>query len=205
MNEQLRIIVNPVDAQPTSQVLAVAAVLALEWAAPYVHSVIGVDGQFVIRPEIDAAGGLLRLDAERSERLRLAGRDAVSEDESEIHIVEDDKGGWNIPTRLDSWWATGAALSATAFVGTTATGVAIAEILAISNRTEQRCIELLEKSQQWAMRQIDDLLRITADENPRLLADLMSSLSSQAEALAEAHALLRGRYQADIETISEHL
>ncbi len=205
MNEQLRIIVNPVDSQPTSQVLAVAAVLALEWAAPYVHSVIGVDGQFVIRPEIDAAGGLLRLDAERSERLRLAGRDAVSEDESEIHIVEDDKGGWNIPTRLDSWWATGAALSATAFVGTTATGVAIAEILAISNRTEQRCIELLEKSQQWAMRQIDDLLRITADENPRLLADLMSSLSSQAEALAEAHALLRGRYQADIETISEHL
>ncbi len=205
MNEQLRIIVNPVDAQPTSQVLAVAAVLALEWAAPYVHSVIGVDGQFVIRPEIDAAGGLLRLDAERSERLRLAGRDAVSEDESEIHIVEDDKGDWNIPTRLDSWWATGAALSATAFVGTTATGVAIAEILAISNRTEQRCIELLEKSQQWAMRQIDDLLRITADENPRLLADLMSSLSSQAEALAEAHALLRGRYQADIETISEHL
>ena len=205
MNEQLRIIVNPVDSQPTSQVLAVAAVLALEWAAPYVHSVIGVDGQFVIRPEIDAAGGLLRLDAERSERLRLAGRDAVSEDESEIHIVEDDKGGWNIPTRLDSWWATGAALSATAFVGTTATGVAIAETLAISNRTEQRCIELLEKSQQWAMRQIDDLLRITADENPRLLADLMSSLSSQAEALAEAHALLRGRYQADIETISEHL
>tara|TARA_B100000579_G_scaffold427273_1_gene435674 strand:+ start:1625 stop:2242 length:618 start_codon:yes stop_codon:yes gene_type:complete len=205
VNEQLRIIVNPVDAQPTSQVLAVAAVLALEWAAPYVHSVIGVDGQFVIRPEIDAAGGLLRLDAERSERLRLAGRDAVSEDESEIHIVEDDKGDWNIPTRLDSWWATGAALSATAFVGTTATGVAIAEILAISNRTEQRCIELLEKSQQWAMRQIDDLLRITADENPRLLADLMSSLSSQAEALAEAHALLRGRYQADIETISEHL
>ncbi|HAF69402.1 MAG TPA: hypothetical protein DCL16_09800 [Acidimicrobiaceae bacterium] len=205
MNEQLRIIVNPVDSQPTSQVLAVAAVLALEWAAPYVHSVIGVDGQFVIRPEIDAAGGLLRLDAERSERLRLAGRDAVSEDESEIHIVEDDKGDWNIPTRLDSWWATGAALSATAFVGTTATGVAIAEILAISNRTEQRCIELLEKSQQWAMRQIDDLLRITADENPRLLADLMSSLSSQAEALAEAHALLRGRYQADIETISEHL
>ena len=205
MNEQLRIIVNPVDSQPTSQVLAVAAVLALEWAAPYVHSVIGVDGQFVIRPEIDAAGGLLRLDAERSERLRLAGRDAVSEDESEIHIVEDDKGDWNIPTRLDSWWATGAALSATAFVGTTAPGVAIAEILAISNRTEQRCIELLEKSQQWAMRQIDDLLRITADENPRLLADLMSSLSSQAEALAEAHALLRGRYQADIETISEHL
>ena len=205
MNEQLRIIVNPVDSQPTSQVLAVAAVLALEWAAPYVHSVIGVDGQFVIRPEIDAAGGLLRLDAERSERLRLAGRDAVSEDESEIHIVEDDKGDWNIPTRLDSWWATGAALSATAFVGTTATGVAIAETLAISNRTEQRCIELLEKSQQWAMRQIDDLLRITADENPRLLADLMSSLSSQAEALAEAHALLRGRYQADIETISEHL
>ncbi|HAX05027.1 MAG TPA: hypothetical protein DCX77_05060, partial [Acidimicrobiaceae bacterium] len=114
-------------------------------------------------------------------------------------------GDWNIPTRLDSWWATGAALSATAFVGTTAPGVAIAEILAISNRTEQRCIELLEKSQQWAMRQIDDLLRITADENPRLLADLMSSLSSQAEALAEAHALLRGRYQADIETISEHL
>ncbi|HAX06031.1 MAG TPA: hypothetical protein DCX77_10170, partial [Acidimicrobiaceae bacterium] len=97
MNEQLRIIVNPVDSQPTSQVLAVAAVLALEWAAPYVHSVIGVDGQFVIRPEIDAAGGLLRLDAERSERLRLAGRDAVSEDESEIHIVEDDKGDWNIP------------------------------------------------------------------------------------------------------------
>ena len=95
--------------------------------------------------------------------------------------------------------------SATEFVGTTATGIAIAETLAISDRTEQRCIELLEKSQRWAMEQIDDLLRATATSNPRILADILLSLSSEVETLADTHAILRARYQADIDTISEHL
>tara|TARA_Y100000768_G_scaffold122544_1_gene90638 strand:- start:4298 stop:4894 length:597 start_codon:yes stop_codon:yes gene_type:complete len=198
-------VINPVGHQPTSQVVAVAAALALEWAAPYVTSVIGEDGPFVIQPEDDAVGGLLRLDPERSERLQLAGRDALSEGESQICIAEDDEGNWNIPDRLDSWWATGVALSATEFVGTTATGIAIAETLAISNRTEQRCIELLEKSQRWAMKQIDEVLRATANSNPRILADILLSLSSEVETLADTHAILRARYQADIDTISEHL
>ena len=205
MNERLRIVINPVEHQPTSQVLAVAAALALEWAAPYVTCVIGNDGPFVIQPDDDAVGGLLRLDPERSERLQLAGRDALSEVESEICIAEDDEGNWNIPDHLDSWWVTGVALSATEFVGTTATGIAIAETLAISDRTEQRCIELLEKSQRWAMEQIDDLLRATATSNPRILADILLSLSSEVETLADTHAILRARYQADIDTISEHL
>ncbi len=205
MDERLRIVINPVGHQPTSQVVAVAAALALEWAAPYVTSVIGEDGPFVIQPEDDAVGGLLRLDPERSERLQLAGRDALSEGESQICIAEDDEGNWNIPDRLDSWWATGVALSATEFVGTTATGIAIAETLAISNRTEQRCIELLEKSQRWAMKQIDEVLRATANSNPRILADILLSLSSEVETLADTHAILRARYQADIDTISEHL
>lgn len=205
MNKRLRIVINPTETQPTSQALAVAAVLALEWAAPYVNSVIGNDGQFVIQPDLDAVGGLLRLDPERSERLKLAGRDAITEGESEIRIFEDDKGNWNVPDQLDSWWATGVALAATEFVGVTATGIALAETLAISNRSEQRSIELLEKSQRWALEQIDDLLRVTAANNPRVLADLLLSLSSEVETLADTHAILRARYQMDIETISEHL
>ena len=205
MNKRLRIVINPTETQPTSQALAVAAVLALEWAAPYVNSVIGNDGQFVIQPDLDAIGGLLRLDPERSERLKLAGRDAITEGESEIRIFEDDKGNWNVPDQLDSWWATGVALAATEFVGVTVTGIALAETLAISNRSEQRSIELLEKSQRWALEQIDDLLRVTAANHPRVLADLLLSLSSEVETLADTHAILRARYQTDIETISEHL
>lgn len=205
MNDELRIVVNPVGHQPTSQVLAVAAVLALEWAAPYVNSVIGDNGPFVIQPQVEAVGGLLRLDPERSERLQLAGRSALSEGESEIRIAEDDEGNWNIPDQIDNWWVAGLALSATEFVASTANGIAIAETLAIGNRTDQRCIDLLEKSQQWAMKQIDDLVRATADSNPRLLGNLLLSLSSEVETLADTHANLRARYQADIETISEHL
>lgn len=205
MNDQLRIVVNPAGHQPTSQVLAVAAVLALEWAAPYVSSTIGNNGPYVIRPQVEAVGGLLRLDPERSERLQLAGRSALSDGESQIRIAEDGDGNWNIPDQIDNWWIVGIALSATEFVATTTSGTAIAETLAINNRTEQRCIELLEISQQWAMKQIDDLLRTTAISNPRLLGNLLLSLSAEVETLADTHANLRARYQADIETISEHL
>ena len=73
MNDQLQIVVRPHDDQPTNQVLAVGALLALQWAAPYARTTIGSDGQFVTEPEIDAVGGLLRLDSERTERLRLRG------------------------------------------------------------------------------------------------------------------------------------
>jgi hypothetical protein len=166
---------------------------------------MGSDGQFVTEPEIEAVGGLLRLDPERTERLRAAGRDAVWDGESEIHIVEDEKGSWNIPTQIDSWWATGVALAATSFTATTPTGIAIAETLAVPNRNEQQAIELLERSQDWALQQIDEALRAIADRNPRLLANLLLSLSAKVETLTDTHALLRARYQADIETIGEHL
>ncbi len=205
MDDQLQIVIRPHDDQPTNQVLAVGAVLALRWAAPYVHTTMGSDGQFVNEPEIEAVGGLLRLDPERTERLRAAGRDAVWDGESEIHIVEDEKGSWNIPTQIDSWWATGVALAATSFTATTPTGIAIAETLAVPNRNEQQAIELLERSQDWALQQIDEALRAIADRNPRLLANLLLSLSAKVETLTDTHALLRARYQADIETIGEHL
>ena len=205
MDDQLQIVVRPHDEHPTNQVLAVGAVLALQWAAPYVHTTMGSDGQFVTEPEIEAVGGLLRLDPERTERLRTAGRDAVRDGESEIHIVEDQKGNWNIPTQIDSWWATGVALAATSFTATTPTGIAIAETLAVPNRNEQQAIELLERSQDWALQQIDEALRAIADRNPRLLANLLLSLSAKVETLTDTHALLRARYQADIETIGEHL
>ena len=68
MNDQLQIVVRPHDDQPTNQVLAVGALLALQWAAPYARTTIGNDGQFVTETEIDAVGGLLRLDSERTER-----------------------------------------------------------------------------------------------------------------------------------------
>ena len=205
MDDQLQIVIRPHDDQPTNQVLAVGAVLALQWAAPYVHTTMGNDGQFVTEPEIEAVGGLLRLDPERTERLRAAGRDAVQDDESEIHIVEDQKGNWNIPTQIDSWWATGVALAATSFTATTATGIAIAETLAVPNRNEQRAIELLEHSQDWALQQIDEALRAIADRDPRLIANLLLSLSAKVETLTDTHAVLRARYQADIETIGQHL
>ena len=83
--------------------------------------------------------------------------------------------------------------------------MAIAETLAISNRSEQRAIELLEHSQTWALQQVDELLRVTADRNPRLLANLLLSLNAKVETLTDTHALLRARYQADIEIIGEHL
>jgi len=205
VDDQLQIVVRPHDEHPTNQVLAVGAVLALQWAAPYVHTTMGSGGQFVTEPEIEAVGGLLRLDPERTERLRAAGRDAVQDDESEIHIVEDQKGNWNIPTQIDSWWATGVALAATSFTATTATGIAIAETLAVPNRNEQRAIELLEHSQDWALQQIDEALRAIADRDPRLIANLLLSLSAKVETLTDTHAVLRARYQADIETIGQHL
>jgi len=205
VDDQLQIVIRPHDDQPTNQVLAVGAVLALQWAAPYVHTTMGSDGQFVTEPEIEAIGGLLRLDPERTERLRAAGREVVHDGESEIHIVEDQQGNWNIPTQIDRWWATGVALAATSFTAATPTGIAIAETLAISNRDEQRAIELLEHSQDWALQQIDEALRVIADHNPRLLANVLLSLSTKVETLTDTHALLRARYQADIETIGEHL
>ena len=205
MNDQLQIVVRPHDDQPTNQVLAVGALLALQWAAPYARTTIGSDGQFVTEPEIDAVGGLLRLDSERTERLRASGREVAHDGESEIHLIEDHKGSWNVPAHIDSWWATGVAIAATSFTATTPTGMAIAETLAISNRSEQRAIELLEHSQTWALQQVDELLRVTADRNPRLLANLLLSLSAKVETLTDTHALLRARYQADIEIIGEHL
>ena len=205
MNDQLQIVIRPHDDQPTNQVLAVGALLALQWAAPYALTTIGSDGQFVTEPEIDAVGGLLRLDSERTERLRASGREVAQDDGSEIHLIEDQKGSWNVPARIDSWWATGVAIAATSFPATTPTGMAIAETLAISNRSEQRAIELLEHSQTWALQQVDELLRVTADRNPRLLANLLLSLSAKVETLTDTHALLRARYQADIEIIGEHL
>ena len=44
MHERLQITVHPVGDMPTDGVLAVAAVLALEWAAPYADVTLGGKG-----------------------------------------------------------------------------------------------------------------------------------------------------------------
>ena len=62
-----------------------------------------------------------------------------------------------------------------------------------------------DSSQTWALQEVDELLRVTAERNPRLLANLLLSLSAKVETLTDTHALLRARYQADIEIIGEHL
>ena len=45
MTDQLDIVVTPTDDHPTAQVLAIGALLALEWAAPYVNVTIGHVGE----------------------------------------------------------------------------------------------------------------------------------------------------------------
>ena len=57
MNDQIQIVVRPTDDQASNQVLAVAAVLALEWAAPYTSITIGDHGEVVVDPKIEAIEG----------------------------------------------------------------------------------------------------------------------------------------------------
>ena len=80
MTDQLDIVVTPTDDHPTAQVLAIGALLALEWAAPYVNVTIGHNGFSLCEPSPDAVGGLLRLSADRKERLEVAARSAIQSD-----------------------------------------------------------------------------------------------------------------------------
>ena len=199
MTDQLDIVVIPTDDDPTAQVLAVAALLALEWAAPYARVTIGQSGEFVCRPAPDAAGGLLRLGSDRKERLGDAGRSATYSDEAEIHIVENLDGDWNLPAKLDSWWAAGLMFTASSFTASTPSGVALSETLNASKREDQRTIELLELAQKWALKQIDDIIKSVGSQSPRRLANMLQSVTTELEVLADTHALLRSRYQADME------
>ena len=201
MNDQIQIVVRPTDDQASNQVLVVAAVLALEWAAPYANIAIGQHGEVVVDPKIEAIGGLLRLSPERTERLRASGRDAIDGGNTEIHIIENDEGSWSVDGELDTWWATGLALAASSFDATTPVGHALAETLSITRRDDTRAVELLEESQKWALTQIDVAISTFAKNNPRRLGNLLLSATTEVEAVAEAHALLRSRYQADIEKI----
>ena len=204
MHEQLQMTVRPVGDTPTDEVLAVAAVLALEWAAPYVDVTIGGKGTYIVEPDINAVAGLLRLKPERAERMRLAGRAALQVGDSEIHLVENNEGDWNLTEELDSWWATGVALEAASFTASTPVGHAIAEILNFSRTDDQRAVELLENSQGWALEQTDRLISQIATENPRRIADLLVSLSADLDIVNDTHALLRARYQADIELMGRN-
>ena len=199
MTDQLDIVVIPTDDDPTAQVLAVAALLALEWAAPYAKITIGQSGEFPCRPTLDAAGGLLRLSSDKKERLGDAGRSATYGDEAEIHIVENQDGTWNLPVKLDSWWAAGLMFAANSFTASTPSGVALEEILNASKREDPRTIELLELAQNWALKQIDDIIKSVASQSPRRLANMLQSVTTELEVLADTHALLRSRYQADME------
>ncbi|MEC9270219.1 MAG: hypothetical protein VYC75_06485, partial [Actinomycetota bacterium] len=185
-------------------VLAVAAVLALEWAAPYADVSLGDEGHCLVEPDITAVAGLLRLGPERAERLRLAGRSALQIQESEIHLVETSEGTWGLTEELDPWSAAGLALEAATFVASTPVGHALSEILNITRMDDHRAVELLQNSQTWASEQIDQVIRQIATENPRRVADLLASLSTEVEALSDTHSVLKARYQADIELMERN-
>ncbi len=204
MHERLQITVHPVGDMPTDGVLAVAAVLALEWAAPYADVTLGGKGPCIVEPDINAVAGLLRLKPERAERMRLAGRAALQVGDSEIHLVENNEGDWNLREELDSWWATGVALEAASFTASTSVGHVLAEILNFSRTDDHRAVELLENSQRWALEQTDQLISQIATENPRRIADLLASLSGDLDIVNDTHAVLRGRYQADIEVMGRN-
>ena len=201
MRDRLQIVVRPLSDAPTDAVLAAAAVLALEWAAPYVDVSIGDEGPCVIEPDINAAAGLLRLPPEKAERLRLAARAALQIQEPEIVLVETSEGGWGFAEELDPWSAAGLALEAATFVASTPVGHALSEILNITRMDDHRAVELLQNAQTWASKQIDQVISQIASENPRRLADLLASLSTEVDMLSDTHSVLRARYQADIELI----
>ncbi|MEC8921335.1 MAG: hypothetical protein VX558_01740, partial [Actinomycetota bacterium] len=60
-------------------------------------------------------------------------------------------------------------------------------------------VELLHDSQGWALKQVAQVIGQIATENPRRIANLLASLSAEVETLSDTHAVLRARYQADIE------
>ncbi|MCH2628677.1 MAG: hypothetical protein MKZ75_11465 [Acidimicrobiales bacterium] len=199
MTDQLDIVVTPTDDHPTAQVLAIGALLALEWAAPYVNVTIGHNGFSLCEPSPDAVGGLLRLSADRKERLEVAARSATQSGEKEIQITENNDGDWNLPTQLDPWTATGLFLAASTFTPSTSTGAALEKLLDVSNREDPQTIELLELSQDWALKQIDRVIQTVASRKPRQIANMLQSATTELEALTHTHELLRSRYQSDIE------
>ena len=204
MHERLQIAVRPVDDKPTNGVLAVAAVLALEWAAPYADFTLGDDGLCVVDPDSDAVGGLLRLSSERAERLRLAGRAALQIDDSDIHLTENHEGDWDLAAELDSWSAAGIVLEASSFTASTPVGRALADILNISRIDDQRCVDVLDTAQSWAVKQLDQVVSQLAAQNPRRITDLLASLSGDLDTLSDTHSVLRARYQADIELMGRN-
>ena len=204
MHDGLQIVVRPLSDAPTDGVLAAAAVLALEFAAPYADVSIGDKGPCVIEPDINAAAGLLRLPSEKAERLRLAARAALQIREAEIRLVESGEGDWGFAEELDSWSAVGLALEAATLVSSTPVGHALSEILNITRMDDHRAVELVHNSQTWASKQIDQVISQIASENPRRVADLLASLSTEVEALSDAHSVLRARYQADIELMGRN-
>ena len=198
MTDQLEIVVTPADDHPTSQVLAIGALLALEWAAPYVNVTIGNNGDTVCEPSPDAVGGLLRLSSDRKKRLGAAARSATHNEETEIHLTESDD-GWNLSTELDPWTATGLFLAANTFTPSTNPGAALEKLRDVLKREDPQTIELLELSQDWALKQIDRVIQNIASRSPRRIANMLQSATTELETLSHTHELLRSRYQSDIE------
>lgn len=205
MTNQLEIVVTPTGDHPTAQVLATATLLALEWAAPYANVTIGHNGVSACEPSPEAVGGLLRLSSDRKERLEVAARSAIQSEETEIQITESSDGGWNLPTQLDPWTATGLFLAASTFTPSTSAGVALKKILDVTKRENPQTIELLELSQDWALKQIDRAIQTVASRQPRQIANMLQSATTELEALTHTHELLRSRYQSDIEIMDMEL
>ena len=199
MTNQLEIVVTPTGDYPTAQVLATATLLALEWAAPYANVTIGHNGVSACEPSPEAVGGLLRLSSDRKERLEVAARSAIQSEETEIQITESSDGGWNLPAQLDPWTATGLFLAASTFTPSTSAGAALKKILDVTKRENPQTIELLELSQDWALKQIDRAIQTVASRQPRQIANMLQSATTELEALTHTHELLRSRYQSDIE------
>ncbi len=199
MTNQLEIVVTPTGDHPTAQVIATATLLALEWAAPYANVTIGYNGVSACEPSPEAVGGLLRLSSDRKERLEVAARSAIQSEETEIQITESSDGGWNLPTQLDPWTATGLFLAASTFTPSTSAGAALKKILDVTKRENPQTIELLELSQDWALKQIDRAIQTVAARQPRQIANMLHSATTELEALTHTHELLRSRYQSDIE------
>ncbi|MEC8829147.1 MAG: hypothetical protein VX832_10095 [Actinomycetota bacterium] len=102
------------------------------------------------------------------------------------------------------WSAVGLALEAATLVSSTPVGHALSEILNITRMDDHRAVELVHNSQTWASKQIDQVISQLASANPRRVANLLASLSTEVEALSDTHSVLRARYQADIELIGRN-
>ena len=204
MADQPKIAVQTPAPNQTSQVLAVAGALALEWAAPFAQITVGGDAEFIVQPHVECIGGLFRLDAERKARLLDAGIQATHEEASARNIVEAADGSWNLASATDPWSSAGLAIGAASFSASSPAGKRLAEALVITEPDSPDAVDLLEQSQSWALREIEKIVAEMGKQQPRRLLNLLLEAVATAENLADSYSILRARYKRDIEIMSEN-